>query len=114
MQGKWCPGGFAPIELPASGAIPICNWCKSSLTPVKYIREMIVMRQYAWLDYHGGCWHLNTGDSRDHERKWAKRNAALSDLLAEGWVIDETRGDQSAIHDAGCHGHRFGLRRTIH
>jgi hypothetical protein len=72
------------------------------------------MRQYARLDYHGGCWHLDAGNARDNERKWAKRGSALSELLAEGWVIDEIRCDQEAIHDADRHSYCYGLSRTIH
>jgi hypothetical protein len=42
------------------------------------------MRQYAWLDFHGGLWHLVSSNAHDPDRKWACRNSALSDLVAEG------------------------------
>jgi hypothetical protein len=73
------------------------------------------MRQYAWLDFHGGCWHLITRDARNPDRKWVSRNLALSDLAAEGWVIDGPRGKQPTIrHDANRHFYGYELRRTIH
>ena len=31
------------------------------------------MRQYAWLDFHGGCWHLVTSNAHDPDRKWMNR-----------------------------------------
>ena len=73
------------------------------------------MRQYAWLDFHGGCWHLITANAHDHDRKWAKRDLALSDLTAEGWIIDEPRGKQPMMkHNADRHFYGYGLMRTIH
>ncbi len=59
------------------------------------------MRQYAWLDFHGGCWHLITGNSHDRDWKWVKREVDLSDLIAEVWIIDGPHGKQLTIkHDA--------------
>jgi hypothetical protein len=73
------------------------------------------MRQYAWLDFHGGCWHLVTSNIRDHDRKWANRDSALSDLAAEGWTIDGPHGKQPKIkHDADRHFYGYALKRTIH
>ncbi len=73
------------------------------------------MRQYAWLDFHGGCWHLVTGNSHDCDRKWADRQSALSDLTWEGWVIDGPYGKQPTMrHEANRHFYGYGLRRTIH
>ena len=31
--------------------------------------EENAMRQYAWLDFHGGCWHLVTSYTHDSDRK---------------------------------------------
>jgi hypothetical protein len=73
------------------------------------------MSQLAWLDFHGGCWHLVTGDARDGDRKWISGDSALSDLLSEGWIIDGPHGKQPTIkHDANRHFYGYGLRRTIH
>jgi hypothetical protein len=73
------------------------------------------MRQYAWLDFHGGCWHLVTGDACAGNREWIDRDLALSDLTAEGWVIDGPHGKKSTIkHDANWHLYGYGLMRTIH
>jgi hypothetical protein len=73
------------------------------------------MRQYAWLDFHGGHWHLITGNAHDRDRKWANRDLALSDLIAEGWIIDGPRGKQPTIrHEANRHLYGYGLMRTIH
>ncbi len=73
------------------------------------------MRQYGWLNFHGGCWHLITGNSKDPDRKWINRDLALSDLRAEGWVIDGPGGREPTIkHDAGRHLYGYGLRRTVH
>ena len=73
------------------------------------------MPQYAWLDFHGGCWHLITGKAHDRDRRWINRNVALSDLTAEGWVIDGPHGKQATMkHDANRHFYGYGLRRSIH
>ena len=73
------------------------------------------MRQYAWLDFHGGRWHLVTSNAHDPGRKWISREAALSDLTAEGWIIDGPHGKQPTIHhDFNRHFYGYGLRRTIH
>jgi hypothetical protein len=73
------------------------------------------MRQYAWLDFHGGCWHLVTSNARDRDRMRTDRDLALSDLAAEGWIIDGPQGKQPTIkHDADRPFYGYGLRRTIH
>jgi hypothetical protein len=38
------------------------------------------MNQLAWLDFYGGKWHLATSVSGNSVRRWADREAALSDL----------------------------------
>ncbi len=73
------------------------------------------MRQYAWLDFHGGCWYLVMANTRISDRKWASRDAALSDLTAEGWVIDGPDGKRPIErHEADRHFYGYALRRTIH
>ena len=73
------------------------------------------MRQIAWLDFHGGCWHLVTSGALDHDRKWANRDLALSDLTWEGWTIDEPHGKQPTMsHESNRHFYGYGLRRTVH
>ncbi len=73
------------------------------------------MRQYAWLDFHGGCWYLVTGNPDARDRKWANRDAALADLAEEGWVIDGPHGKEPTIkHDADRHFYGYALRRTVH
>ena len=80
----------------------------------KYVDEG-VMRQYAWLDFYGGFWHLVTGDALDCDRKWANRDSALSDLISEGWVIDGPHGKPPTIkHHVNRHFYGYGLMRTIH
>jgi hypothetical protein len=73
------------------------------------------MRQYAWLDFHGGWWHLVTGNIDDPDRRWTNREVALSDLAAEGWIIDGPYGKEPTIkHSTNRHLHGYGLMRTIH
>jgi len=73
------------------------------------------MPQYAWLDFHGGCWHLTTGNSHDRARKWANRDLALSDLTAEGWMVDGPNGKQPGMnHEAKRHLYGYRLMRTVH
>ena len=74
-----------------------------------------MLRQIAWLDFHGGRWHLVTASARDRDRMWTSREEALSDLEAEGWAIDGPHGKQPTIrHDANRHFYGYGLRRTVH
>jgi hypothetical protein len=54
------------------------------------------MRQLAWLDFPGVLAFINSG-ARAHDRKWDNRNLVLSDLTAEGWVIDGAYGKQQTI-----------------
>ena len=61
------------------------------------------MRQYAWLDFHGGCWHLVTGNIQDPDRIWASRESALSDLKAEGWIIDGPHEKQPRMQHVEFH-----------
>jgi hypothetical protein len=78
------------------------------------VKEGIV-RQYAWLDFHGGCWHLVTSNRNDSDRKWVNRDSAISDLMAEGWIIDGPHGKLPTIkHDADRHFYGYGLMRIIH
>jgi hypothetical protein len=73
------------------------------------------MFQYAWLDFHGGCWHLVTKNTVDEARNWRDRKSALSELAAEGWTVDGTHGSLSAAeHDPDRHFYGFALKRTIH
>ena len=73
------------------------------------------MRQYSRLDFHGGCWHLVTGNANDRDRKWANRQSALTDLAWEGWLIDGPHGKQPTMrHEAKRHFYGYGLTRTIH
>jgi hypothetical protein len=73
------------------------------------------MRQVAWLDFHGRCWHLVTSNIQDPDRKWTNRDTALSDLTAEGWMIDGPHGKQPSIrHEFDRHFYGYGLRRTVH
>jgi hypothetical protein len=73
------------------------------------------MRQCAWLDFHGGLWHLVKSDAHDSSRKWASRDAALSDLTSEGWMIDGPHGTEPTIrHDSNRHFYGYALRRTVH
>ncbi len=73
------------------------------------------MRQSAWLDFHGGYWHLLTGNVHDRDRKWASRESALSDLTSEGWMIEGSIGKQPRPrHDANRHSYGYALKRTLH
>lgn len=56
-----------------------------------------------------------TRDARNPGRKWANRNVALSDLAAEGWVVEGPHPKEPAIrHDANRHFFGYALKRTIH
>jgi hypothetical protein len=73
------------------------------------------MRQIAWLDFHGGCWRLVTGNANDPDRRWAHRDKAFSDLTAEGRMIDGPHGKQPTMrHVTNRHFYGYGLMRTIH
>jgi len=73
------------------------------------------MRQHAWLDFHGGCWHLVASGDHDPDRKWQNRDSALSDLAWEGWIIDGPNGEQPTMrHSDNRHVYGYALRRTIH
>jgi hypothetical protein len=73
------------------------------------------MRQYAWLDYHGGCWHLVIGNANDRDRKWTNRDRDLSYLTWKGWIINGPHGKQPAMkHNANRHFYGYGLIRTVH
>jgi len=62
------------------------------------------MSQIAWLGFHG-----------DADRKWSNRELALSDVVADGWIVDGPHGKQPTIkHDADRHFYGYGLRRTVH
>lgn len=73
------------------------------------------MSQNAWLDFHGGCWHLVTSNDGDRDRMWMNRYTALSDMTAEGWIIDGPHGKQPTIrHESDRHFYGYALKRTIH
>jgi hypothetical protein len=56
-----------------------------------------------------------TSNILDPDRRWADRDSALSDLAAEGWIIDGPHGKQPPIkHAADRHFYGYGLRRTVH
>jgi hypothetical protein len=58
---------------------------------------------------------LVIGNANDPDRKWVNRHLALSDLIAEGWVIDGSHGKQPTMkHDASRHFYGYGLIRTVH
>ncbi len=73
------------------------------------------MHQIAWLDFHGGCWHLVTGNAGDPGREWVSRDTALSDLAAEGWVTNGPHGKEPTIkHKADRHFYGYALIRMVH
>ena len=73
------------------------------------------MRQIAWLDFYGGRWHLLTRTNQKDHRKWTSQEAALSDLKAEGWIIDgQSETPPRARHDPRRHSYGYELRRTVH
>ena len=45
------------------------------------------MRQYAWLDLHGGVWLLVTANPNEPSRRRTDEDAALAELKEEGWTI---------------------------
>ena len=73
------------------------------------------MPQYAGLDFHGGHWHLITGNAHERVRKWTNRDRALSDLTADGWIVDEPHGRKPTMrHDANRHFYGYALKRMVH
>jgi hypothetical protein len=74
-----------------------------------------IMRQHAWLDFHGGYWHFLASNAHDCERKWKNRCAALSDLKSEGWIVDALQEKYpSENHEVRRHFYGYKLKRTIH
>jgi hypothetical protein len=73
------------------------------------------MRQNAWLDFHGGRWHLVTSNAQDPDQRWVNREAVLSDLTSEGCIIDGPHGKKPTIrHHANRHFYGYELARTVH
>ena len=73
------------------------------------------MHQYAWLNFHGGCWHLETANAKIPDRKWTSRRLALADLAEEGWIVEGAHEKQPTMkHESDRHCYGYGLRRTIH
>jgi hypothetical protein len=74
-----------------------------------------VMHQYAWLDFHGIHWRLITGNANDRFRKRTNRDRALSDLTAEGWIVNGPHGRRPTMkHSANRHFYGYALKRTVH
>jgi hypothetical protein len=74
-----------------------------------------IMCQYGWLDFHGGHWHLITGDPNGRVRKWTNQERALSYLIAEGWNIDGLHGRKPTMkHGGNRHFYGYALMRTVH
>jgi hypothetical protein len=46
------------------------------------------LREYAWLDFAFGVWHLVTDRENDEVRFWDDRESAHVELEEDGWVVD--------------------------
>ena len=89
-------------------------WSAAARSRTPKIYKEGVIRQHAWLDFHGGHWHLVTCNTHDH-REWKNRHLALSDLISEGWAIDSNEGNEPTTnHNADRHLYGYGLIRTLH
>jgi hypothetical protein len=75
-------------------------------------------QQIAWLELHGGMWHLLTDvreESVNGSRKWADKKAAISELSEEGWKISGPYPNRlSRKLNLGDRFHGYALMRSIH
>jgi hypothetical protein len=77
--------------------------------------EEVSIPEIVWLDLHGGRWHLMTRNANDRVRKWTNQERALSDLTAEGWIVDAPHGRKPTMkHSGNGHFYRYALKRTVH
>lgn len=74
--------------------------------------------RYAWLEFHRGIWLLLTDEEKvpaTGDRKWMDKDAALSDLAAEGWMISGPFPRRQKVrNDSRRRFYGFALIRTIH
>ncbi len=76
------------------------------------------IRQFAWLEFHEGIWHLITdlkAKTGQAGRNWIDKQAALAELQQEGWIVaDKYPNPLSKKLDLGIEPRVYGLMRTIH
>ena len=74
--------------------------------------------QWAWLELHEGTWHLLTGVKQhcvEASQKWADEDAALADLLEDGWKIAGVYPNElSDKLKLGRNPQGYSLIRTVH
>ena len=75
-------------------------------------------QQFAWLELHKGRWYLLTDIQREAvsaRRKWTDQNAAISELMEEGWTISGFYPNElSKQLNLGDKYQGYLLIRTIH
>jgi hypothetical protein len=75
-------------------------------------------RQFAWLEFNDGRWHL-LADVREkpspENRKWSDGDAALAELNDEGWIVSGSYPNELSDRlGLGNKFHGYGLMRTVH
>ena len=76
------------------------------------------MRQFAWLELYRGMWYLLTdvaSETASASRKWIDKDAALTELEEEDWIISGPYPNQlSKKLNLGNKYKGYGQIRTIH
>jgi hypothetical protein len=75
------------------------------------------MQRYAWLEYDNSMWHLLADLSADPEesaRRWLDRQDALSELMAEGWIMISRHPSGLTSRETGEEVYVYGFGRTAH
>lgn len=74
--------------------------------------------RYAWLEFHRGVWLLLTDDKKkpaESARTWMDKEAALSQLAAEGWTISGPYPRSGKLAwSSKTRFYGFALTRVIH
>jgi hypothetical protein len=75
------------------------------------------MQRYAWLEHDDDMWHLLAhlaADPRESARRWIDRQDALSELMAEGWIVVRSYPSRLPSRKTGKKVYVYGLTRTVH
>ncbi len=70
--------------------------------------------EFAWLDVFGGRWLLLNENLKYPARSWADENAALAELIEEGWTITGPHRKRLSLIKPKQRGRGYAIMRTIH